>query len=91
MDHPNRRRDGHVGHDILFAASGESGQKGAGGLNSVLRIPGETNYGVLNIFRPQIGAVRTGLAVEAGAALGVELAAGAPSPWVTAGVSFTGL
>jgi hypothetical protein len=28
-------------------------------LNAVLRIPGETNYGVLNIFRPQIGAVRT--------------------------------
>ena len=44
----------------MVTASGQAREKRAGGLNSVLRIPGETNYGVLNIFRPQIGAVRTG-------------------------------
>src|SRR5262249_56105349 len=61
----NRRaaRDGggdrHVGYDVVFAASSQSCQKGAGGLNSVLRISSETNYSVLNVFRPQILTVRT--------------------------------
>ncbi len=62
----------------MFAAAGESGQKSAGGLNSVLRIPGETDYGVLNIFRPQIGAVRTrtggGSRSGAGSGIGGSLA-----------------
>jgi hypothetical protein len=52
-------RDRHVGHDVLVAASGEAGEKRAGSLNSVLRITSETNHGVLNIFRAQIGTVRT--------------------------------
>src|SRR6202035_765700 len=52
-------RDGHVRHDIVVAAPSQPRQKCAGSLNSVLRISGETNYGVLNIFRPQIGAVRS--------------------------------
>ena len=47
----------HVSHHILVAASGESGQKRAGRLNSVLRIPSKANYGVLNVFRAEIGAI----------------------------------
>src|SRR5437764_11218126 len=54
----NRRGDRHVGHDVLIAATGESGEKRAGGLNSILRITGESNDGVLNVFRSKIGALR---------------------------------
>src|SRR6202165_4588451 len=32
--------DRHISHDVVVAASGESREKGAGGLNSVLRIAG---------------------------------------------------
>ena len=53
-------RDRHVGHDVLVAAAGEPGEKRAGALDAVLRIAGEPDDGVVNIFRPQIGAVRTG-------------------------------
>src|SRR5260370_29260939 len=49
----------HVSHDVLIAASGQSRQKRAGGLNSVLRIASKPNDCVLNIFRAQISAVRT--------------------------------
>src|SRR5438309_540140 len=49
----------HVSHDVLIAASGEACEKCAGGLNSVLRIASKPNDCVLNIFRAQIGAVRT--------------------------------
>src|ERR1700719_3732039 len=48
----------HVSHDVLIAASGEPGEKRAGGLDSVLRIAGEADDGVLNIFRAKIGPVR---------------------------------
>src|SRR5438552_16138479 len=51
----------HVSHDVLIAASGESGEKCAGRLNSVLRIAGQTDDRVLNIFRTKIGAVRARL------------------------------
>ncbi len=60
----NRGRDRHVSHDVLIAASGQAREESAGGLNAVLRISGEADYGVVNAFRAQIGAVRTGLAVE---------------------------
>src|SRR5207253_8222763 len=50
-------RDRHISHDVVVASSGQSRQKRAGGLNAVLRIAGEPNHGVLNIFRTQIGAV----------------------------------
>jgi hypothetical protein len=42
----------------VVAAAGEPGEERAGGLNSVLRITGEADHGVLNAFRPQIGAIR---------------------------------
>src|SRR5437762_3331591 len=64
-DLKNRRsaRDGgwnrHISHDVVVAASGQSREKRAGSLNSVLRIAGKANDGVLNIFRAQISAVRT--------------------------------
>ena len=51
----DRGRDGHVGHDVLLAATGEAGEERAGSLNSVLRISGEPDHGVLNTFRAQIG------------------------------------
>ena len=35
-----------------------SGEEGAGGLNAVLRIAGETNNGILNVFGTKISAVR---------------------------------
>src|SRR5207302_1599119 len=54
----NRRGDGHVGHDVVLAASGKAREKGAGGLNSVLRISREPDHRVLNAFRPQIGPAR---------------------------------
>src|SRR5437588_1283463 len=47
----------HISHDVLIAASSESGEKRARGLNSVLRIAGQADDCVLNIFRAQIGAV----------------------------------
>src|SRR4026207_1075310 len=55
----NRGRDRHVSHHILVAASGKSRQKRAGRLNSVLRISRKANYGVLNVFRPEISAIRS--------------------------------
>ena len=54
----DRGRDRHVSHDVLVAAPGQPREKRAGGLNSVLRIAGQTDDGVLNIFRAQISAVR---------------------------------
>src|SRR5947209_218802 len=51
----------HVSHDVLIAASSEPGEKRARGLNSVLRIAGEPDDCVLNIFRSKIGAVRARL------------------------------
>ena len=50
----NRRGDGHVGHDVVLAAPGKAREKGAGGLNSVLRISREPDDRVLNAFGPQI-------------------------------------
>src|SRR5207237_8479154 len=50
----NRRGDGQVGHDVVLAASGKAREKGAGGLNSVLRISREPDDRVLNAFGPQI-------------------------------------
>src|SRR5205814_6471539 len=55
----NRGWDRHVSHDIVVAASSQAREECAGGLNAVLRISGQTNYGVLNILRTQIGAVRS--------------------------------
>jgi len=54
----NRGRDRHVSHDILVAASGQPREKRAGGLNSVLRISGEADDCVLNIFWTQISPLR---------------------------------
>src|SRR2546430_3493376 len=54
----NRGRNRHVSHDVVIAASGQTRQKCARGLNSVLRISGETNYSILDVFRTQIGAGR---------------------------------
>ena len=51
----DRCRDRHVSHDIVIAAPGQACEKSAGGLNAVLRISGETNYGVIDVFRAQIG------------------------------------
>ena len=42
----------------MIAASGQPCEKSAGSLNSVLRIARETNYGVIDVFRTQIGAGR---------------------------------
>jgi hypothetical protein len=42
----------------VIAAPGQACEKSAGGLNSILRIARETNYGVIDVFRPQIGAGR---------------------------------
>jgi len=41
----------------LIAAAGEPCEKRAGGLDSVLRISGQTNDRVINIFRAKIGAL----------------------------------
>src|SRR5216684_9318431 len=49
----------HVSHDVLIAASGQSRQKRAGGLNSVLRIASKPNDCVLNIFWTKISALRS--------------------------------
>ena len=54
----NRGGDRHVSHDVLIAAAGEPGEKRAGGLDAVLRIAGQPDDGVLNVFRAQIGAIR---------------------------------
>src|SRR5437773_11803495 len=54
----NRGRDRHVSHDVVIAASGQSRQKCAGGLNAVLRIARETNQSILNISKTQICAGR---------------------------------
>jgi len=43
----------------VIAASSQSRQERAGGLNSVLRIASETNYGVLNVFGSQVCALRS--------------------------------
>jgi len=48
----------------VIAAPGQAREKSAGGLNSILRISSETNHGVLNVFRTQIGAVRCRRAVR---------------------------
>ncbi len=37
------RRDGHEGHDLLFRASGQSGQEAADGLDTVLGITGDAD------------------------------------------------
>ena len=52
----NRGRDGHVRHDIVFAASSESREEGTSSLNAVLRISRKTNHRVLNILRTQISS-----------------------------------
>ena len=52
----DRRWDGHVGHDVMFTAAGESGQERACRLDSILRITREPDHRVLNAFRPQIGS-----------------------------------
>src|SRR5207248_5633594 len=55
-------RDGgwnrHISHDVVVAASGQSREKRAGGLNSVLRISGKADDCVVDIFRTKIRAVR---------------------------------
>src|SRR5438105_6252937 len=48
----------HISHDVVVAASGQSREKRAGGLNSVLRISGKANHSVVDIFRTKIRAVR---------------------------------
>ena len=48
----------HVSHDVLVAAAGEAREKGAGGLNAVLGIAGETDDGVVDVFGAEIGSVR---------------------------------
>jgi len=42
----------------VIAAPGQACEKSAGGLNSILRIAREPNYGVIDVFRPQIGPGR---------------------------------
>ncbi len=39
----------------MIAAPGQACEKRAGSLNSILRIARETNYGVIDVFRAQIG------------------------------------
>ena len=56
----NRGRDRHVGHDVLVAAAGEPGEKRAGALDAVLRIAGEADNGVVDVFRAEIGAFAEG-------------------------------
>jgi hypothetical protein len=41
----------------VFTATGETGQKRAGGLNSILRVTRQPDDCVLNTFRPQIGSI----------------------------------
>ena len=41
----------------MVAPTGEAGEKRAGTLDTVLRVPSETDHGVLNVFRPQIRPV----------------------------------
>src|SRR5207248_1546933 len=48
----------HISHDVVVATSGQSREKRAGGLNSVLRISGKANDRVVDIFRTKIRAVR---------------------------------
>ena len=48
----------HVGHDVLIAAAGEAREESAGALDAVLRIAGEANDGVVDVFGAKIGAVR---------------------------------
>ncbi len=47
----DRRRDRHVGHHLLGAASGEAGEEPADRLDPVLRITGQPDHGVLDILR----------------------------------------
>ena len=62
----NRRAAGdrggnrHVSHDFLRAAAGEPREERAGALDAVLRIAGEPNDGVVDVFRAKIGALRAG-------------------------------
>jgi len=46
----NGRRDGHVGHDLLGAATGEAGEKAADGLDAVLGIAGEADDRVADLL-----------------------------------------
>src|SRR4029077_13092219 len=43
-------RDRHISHHVVVAAAGKPRQKRAGGLNSVLRIAGQTDDRVINIL-----------------------------------------
>ena len=52
----DRGRNRHVRHDLLLAATGEPREKAADGLDAVLRIAGEADDGVVNVFGTQIGA-----------------------------------
>ena len=62
-DLENRRTAGdrggnrHVSHDVLVAAAGEPGEESAGALDAVLRIAGEPDDGVVDVFGTQIGAL----------------------------------
>ena len=49
--------DRHVSHDVLVAASGESGEESARALDAVLRIPGEADDGVVDALGAKIGAL----------------------------------
>ena len=47
----NRRRNGHERHDLLFAASGQSGKEAADRLNAVLGVSGQSNDGFGDVGR----------------------------------------
>ena len=53
----DRRWNRHVRHDIVFATAGEPREERPGGLNSVLRVSCQPDYGILNTFRAQIGSL----------------------------------
>ena len=50
----DRGGDGHVGHDFLVAAAGQSGQQRAGSLDAILRISSQTDHRVVDVLRPEV-------------------------------------
>ncbi len=48
-------RDRHVGHHFLVAAAGQAGKHGASRLDAILRVAGQTNDGITDVLRAQVG------------------------------------
>ena len=51
----DRGGDGHVGHDLLLAASRQAGQKRAGALDAILGIARQADHRVADALRSQVG------------------------------------